>query len=251
MNNCKCCDNNFEPTVSYQIYCSPNCRDIATKEKIAARYLQSKRQKRHWLVLVNMCVRNRALLPLAGSLFIIKNNGVIEEDFILTELAESINKNSFEIQNRHMSSDVSYVDKIDFRLKRFVDLYHDLLDERIFKQSTILQEYVGKKNDTQSVCYDKNIDTFIEQFPYLHKDIILVLLYHVVHNKFLSAVNGHIVAKPRFIHDSKMLINQESKNFIKELKELHSSMLGNSHILVRCDDKDVCKLFKKASYVKM
>jgi hypothetical protein len=184
-------------------------------------------------------------------LFIIKNNGVIQEDFILTELAESINKNKFEIQNRHMSSGISYVDKIDFRLKRFVDLYHDLLDERIFKQSTILQEYVDKKNDAQSVCYDKNIDTFVEQFPYLHKDIILVLLCHVVHNKFLSAVNGHIVAKPRFIHDSKMLINQESKNFIKELKELHSSMLGNSHILVRCDDKDVCKLFKKASYVKM
>jgi hypothetical protein len=46
VNNCRCCDNQFEPTVSYQIYCSPSCRDIATKEKIAARYLQSKRQKR-------------------------------------------------------------------------------------------------------------------------------------------------------------------------------------------------------------
>ena len=46
MNNCKCCDNTFVPAVSYQIYCSQNCRDIATKEKIAARYLQSKRQKR-------------------------------------------------------------------------------------------------------------------------------------------------------------------------------------------------------------
>jgi len=44
--NCKCCDNQFESTVSYQIYCSSHCRDIATKEKIATRYLQSKRQKR-------------------------------------------------------------------------------------------------------------------------------------------------------------------------------------------------------------
>ena len=32
--------------MSYQIYCSPGCREIATKEKIATRYLQSKRQKR-------------------------------------------------------------------------------------------------------------------------------------------------------------------------------------------------------------
>jgi len=44
--NCKCCDNQFETNVSYQIYCSPRCRDIATKEKIAMRYMQSKRQKR-------------------------------------------------------------------------------------------------------------------------------------------------------------------------------------------------------------
>jgi hypothetical protein len=44
--NCKCCDNQFESNVSYQIYCSPVCRDIATKEKIAIRYMQSKRQKR-------------------------------------------------------------------------------------------------------------------------------------------------------------------------------------------------------------
>ncbi len=46
MKNCKCCDNQFEETVSYQIYCSSGCRDLATKEKIAERYLHSKRQKR-------------------------------------------------------------------------------------------------------------------------------------------------------------------------------------------------------------
>jgi hypothetical protein len=33
-------------SVSYQIYCSAECRDLATKEKIAERYLHSKRQKR-------------------------------------------------------------------------------------------------------------------------------------------------------------------------------------------------------------
>ena len=46
MKNCKFCDKNFEQSVSYQIYCSPECRDLATKEKIAERYLHSKRQKR-------------------------------------------------------------------------------------------------------------------------------------------------------------------------------------------------------------
>ena len=46
MKNCKFCDKNFEQSVSYQIYCSPECRDLATKEKIAARYIVSRRQKR-------------------------------------------------------------------------------------------------------------------------------------------------------------------------------------------------------------
>ena len=46
MKNCSFCDKQFTQSVSYQIYCSPHCRDIATKEKIAIRYVQSKRQKR-------------------------------------------------------------------------------------------------------------------------------------------------------------------------------------------------------------
>lgn len=36
----------FDPKVSYQIYCSNECRDLATKEKIAERYLVTRRQKR-------------------------------------------------------------------------------------------------------------------------------------------------------------------------------------------------------------
>jgi len=40
------CGTYFKPKVSYQIYCSNVCRDIATKEKIAERYKTTKRQKR-------------------------------------------------------------------------------------------------------------------------------------------------------------------------------------------------------------
>ena len=46
MNNCSFCDKQFTQSVSYQIYCSAGCRDVATKEKIAARYIISRRQKR-------------------------------------------------------------------------------------------------------------------------------------------------------------------------------------------------------------
>jgi hypothetical protein len=43
---CNVCDAGFTPKVTYQIYCSKNCRDIATREKIVERYNYSKRQKR-------------------------------------------------------------------------------------------------------------------------------------------------------------------------------------------------------------
>ena len=44
--HCKWCDNQFETKVSYQIYCSPPCRDAATKEKIAERYQMQRRVRR-------------------------------------------------------------------------------------------------------------------------------------------------------------------------------------------------------------
>ncbi len=46
MKNCQWCDTDFISEVSYQIYCSPECRESATKEIIAARYLVTRRQKR-------------------------------------------------------------------------------------------------------------------------------------------------------------------------------------------------------------
>lgn len=36
--HCEWCDKQFETDIKYQIYCSPECRADATKEKIYARY---------------------------------------------------------------------------------------------------------------------------------------------------------------------------------------------------------------------
>ena len=46
MKLCDRCDTYFEPKVSYQIYCSVDCRDFATKDKITERYQITRRQKR-------------------------------------------------------------------------------------------------------------------------------------------------------------------------------------------------------------
>ena len=46
MKFCQWCDNQFEPNVSYQIYCSAECRELATREKITERYEKAKRSNR-------------------------------------------------------------------------------------------------------------------------------------------------------------------------------------------------------------
>lgn len=46
MKLCNWCDNSFTPTVSYQIYCSADCRNFATKEKITDRHKILRRKKR-------------------------------------------------------------------------------------------------------------------------------------------------------------------------------------------------------------
>jgi hypothetical protein len=44
--HCNWCDNQFSTSISYQIYCSAECREQATKEKIAQKYLSNKIQNR-------------------------------------------------------------------------------------------------------------------------------------------------------------------------------------------------------------
>jgi hypothetical protein len=46
MKHCQWCNNTFSTRVFYQIYCSAECREHATKEKISERYAVTRRQKR-------------------------------------------------------------------------------------------------------------------------------------------------------------------------------------------------------------
>jgi hypothetical protein len=46
MKTCSWCAYDFLPAVSYQIYCSPQCRESATKEKINERYNINRRKNR-------------------------------------------------------------------------------------------------------------------------------------------------------------------------------------------------------------
>jgi hypothetical protein len=44
--SCAWCANEFDPPISYQIYCSPSCRESATREKISERYKANKLKNR-------------------------------------------------------------------------------------------------------------------------------------------------------------------------------------------------------------
>lgn len=45
MKRCSWCDSNFKPAVTYQIYCSEQCRSDATKEKVLERQKILRRKK--------------------------------------------------------------------------------------------------------------------------------------------------------------------------------------------------------------
>jgi hypothetical protein len=45
MKTCQWCDSAFSPNVSYQIYCSAECRSHATKQKIADKYAIKRRNQ--------------------------------------------------------------------------------------------------------------------------------------------------------------------------------------------------------------
>lgn len=47
MKLCQWCNQHFETKVKYQIYCSVECREEATKEKVADRYAIQRRKKMH------------------------------------------------------------------------------------------------------------------------------------------------------------------------------------------------------------
>jgi hypothetical protein len=47
MKSCQWCNQPFETKIKYQIYCSVECREEATKEKVADRYHLIRRKKMH------------------------------------------------------------------------------------------------------------------------------------------------------------------------------------------------------------
>jgi hypothetical protein len=46
LKQCEWCNASFDPSVSYQIYCTVTCREEATKEKIADRHKAMRRQRK-------------------------------------------------------------------------------------------------------------------------------------------------------------------------------------------------------------
>lgn len=56
MKACSWCTNFFTANVSYQIYCSSQCREEATKEKILERHKENRRKRKNSKI--RMCAGN-------------------------------------------------------------------------------------------------------------------------------------------------------------------------------------------------
>ena len=96
MKNCNWCGEDFEPSVSYQIYCSVACREEATKEKINERYRLKRRnriaQKKRFCSQCGTPLSVYNLEPLCGSCVIDKK----QVDKALKELKGLIEYERFE-----------------------------------------------------------------------------------------------------------------------------------------------------------
>ena len=68
MKHCQWCDKSFKSNVSYQIYCSSECRSLATREKIAEKYEITRRANR---------AKKKRLCKSCGSQISMYNDNVI------------------------------------------------------------------------------------------------------------------------------------------------------------------------------
>jgi hypothetical protein len=66
--HCEWCDHSFQTKVAYQIYCSAECREAATKEKIMQNYFAKRLRKRF---------DQKRVCKSCGSLLSAYNDGVV------------------------------------------------------------------------------------------------------------------------------------------------------------------------------
>ena len=185
-------------------------------------------------------------------IFNAKNNGVIKEDFILTELLNSIkSEDTVPVVNYSLSSIVSYTDEMSGSSVVFVGRYKDYIDKLKIKYNKLLSMHLEDKQGSIRSFEKVSVDRLAKHFWYLSKDSFLLCATHLREDKLVNLVNGQIVLKQKFMQEYKHTKVRESKSFINEIKDLHKSVSESSHMLLRCDNKDVIKLYKKACYAKI
>lgn len=89
MKACNWCDKYFSPKVSYQIYCSSECRNSATRKKIVERHRITKRQKRK--------NKERKCLGKCGTILSIYNDSKYCDHCVINE--KQVDKTLKEIKN--------------------------------------------------------------------------------------------------------------------------------------------------------
>lgn len=185
-------------------------------------------------------------------IFKAKNNGLIKKNFILSELLVSNSGcNKKNMKNIDLTHSYSYSEYLSTTAKRFVYLNKDLIIKEKIKDKKLLLSIMdsSKKNTYAHEIF--NIDNFVNNFSYIPRDVLILCMSHLEKDDLLHFVNGNIIAKPVLFEDFHTYKSLEDYDFGKLLIEVRESMQNNSHILSRCDDKDVVSIYRKISYGKI
>lgn len=180
-----------------------------------------------------------------------KNAGNLRENFVLSEMIKFLSKSELvDIKNSDISGNCNYLYDVYARAKFFINNHKDVVDIEKIKRNKEIKELLLDNYTFQSIK-DCNVDTFFENFDYLHKEVLILCISHLEKDDLLRFYNGHIYLNKNFIDNYLNVFSQETKYLKNELSELHEVIKNGSHTLSRCDDKDVQKLFKKGCYAKI
>lgn len=179
-----------------------------------------------------------------------KINGQINSNFVLSEMANFLAEELVSIKNIELSDSVDSFYEVSARSKMFVKNHFNYVKREHLLKHKFFSESLSDKQKMYGLK-EANIDDITNSFTYLNNEILLLCISHLNEDNMFFISNGQIILKEKFLYEYKAMVSQESKEFNKQILDLHTSFVEKSHTLHRCDDSDVYKIFKKACHGKV
>lgn len=180
-----------------------------------------------------------------------KTSGILKKEFVLCETVLHLAKDNLtDLSDSYLSDRISGFDEISARSISFINRYLENFNIDKIKKDSFIYESV-KGSPCFKVIKQCNVNEMSSTFSYLNKDVIILCLEHLKQDGLIRVLNGNVILSESFIYDYNSIAALESLAFKKQLNDLHLMLSNGDNMILRCDDKDVYKLFKRACYEKM